>query len=134
MHRDIKPENILIGPTGHLALADFGCSELWIPDNDDLAVVGTNGYIAPEVIAGSHGGADYANDIWSMGMVLYEMCMGMANPFYGDVAPECDVRVLQEDVDLEKIESLPLRDLLSKVRDYEYMQTGRTRSPSLVRC
>ena len=116
VHRDIKPDNILISPSGHLALADFGFAEHWRAENEIDGVVGTNGYIAPEVVR-MEGCWDYSGDVWSMGVLLYEMCMGLKTPYYGNREPECDVRVTQEDINLEPIQDAPLRDLLSKVRN-----------------
>jgi eukaryotic-like serine/threonine-protein kinase len=78
VHRDIKPENVIISGESRVRLMDFGCVRLVSPApgiTDGIA--GTVGYIAPEVFAGRIGGAA---DMYALGLVLYEMCVG-ANPF-----------------------------------------------------
>ncbi len=87
IHRDIKPENVLLsGSSGlHATLADFGVSRaLSAATGDDRLttqglVLGTPAYMAPEQIAGDTG-ADERADIYSLGLVAYEM-LGGASPF-----------------------------------------------------
>jgi serine/threonine protein kinase len=74
LHRDIKPDNILL-KSGHLKLADFGfCKRMQGPDDLTQTVLGSPVYMAPEVLNG-----DLYNskaDIWSLGVVLFEMLFG----------------------------------------------------------
>jgi serine/threonine protein kinase len=81
IHRDIKPENILLGKDGEPRIADFGLARLVRGDagagtlTETRAVMGTPDYMAPEQRASTHD-VDPRADIFSMGVVLYEMLTG----------------------------------------------------------
>ncbi len=72
IHRDIKPENILIFESG-VKLADFGSSIQHSPDSGDQ-ICGTPEYLAPEMIENQT--YDEKIDIWSVGVLVYEMLVG----------------------------------------------------------
>jgi len=83
IHRDVKPRNIIIGPSGGLKIVDFGIARL-MEDRGTAAtdiVIGTPDYISPEQARGLH--LDFRCDIYSLGVVLYEMFTGSL-PFEGD--------------------------------------------------
>lgn len=83
IHRDVKPENVQILPGGHLKLTDFGIARLMgeAPITQDGQVFGTPSYMSPEQVAGKS--LDARSDIFSLGVVLYEMVAG-SKPFSGD--------------------------------------------------
>ena len=88
VHRDIKPGNILIGLNGQVKVADFGIARaLGSAIEDGLtetgSVMGTATYLSPEQAKGSQ--PDPRSDLYSLGVVMYEMVAGRA-PFIGDSA------------------------------------------------
>ncbi|SPP86269.1 aurora kinase A [Drosophila guanche] len=85
IHRDIKPENMLLDAGDRVKIADFGISNVHAPSKQHLAGVGTPLYMAPEVMSGI-GKVDYKSDIWSLGLVLYELCVGRS-PFLALIDP-----------------------------------------------
>ena len=80
IHRDIKPENILIGDDNKLKLCDFGwAKELTLENRSTFC--GTMEYMAPEIVGSDN--YDYSVDIWSLGILLYELLFGHS-PFNAD--------------------------------------------------
>jgi len=107
VHRDIKPENIMLRPDGYVKVLDFGIAKLAeqeVPTNlsrDEAlllvetnlgSVLGTVRYMSPEQAWGAH--VDKTSDIWSLGVVLYEMATGHA-PFTGDTPKEVMPAILE---------------------------------------
>jgi eukaryotic-like serine/threonine-protein kinase len=106
VHRDIKPENIMLRPDGYAKVLDFGIAKLTEQKraSDDNRVettallqtrpglvLGTAHYMSPEQARGQK--VDARSDVWSLGVVLYEMVAG-SPPFRGETPSDCIAAIL----------------------------------------
>ncbi len=108
IHRDIKPENIMLLPDGYVKVLDFGLAKL-VGLNDELTndsdastasliqtkagmIIGTVNYMSPEQLRGQE--LDERTDIWSLGIVLFEMLSGK-QPFRGESVSDVIAAVLE---------------------------------------
>ena len=111
IHRDIKPENVMIRRNGHVKVLDFGLAKLTerspSPEETDTeaitraliqtdagVVMGTSQYMSPEQVRGKP--IDLRTDIWSLGVVLYEMATGRS-PFRGSTRTDVVIAITQSD-------------------------------------
>jgi serine/threonine protein kinase/Tol biopolymer transport system component len=109
VHRDIKPENIMLRPDAYAKVVDFGLAKLTAAraastdtslstmlqvDTDTGVVMGTTAYMSPEQARGLT--LDARTDIWSLGVVLYEMVSGMT-PFKGATPSDLIVSILDRE-------------------------------------
>ena len=108
VHRDIKPANIMLRPDGYVKVLDFGIAKLAeqevpvtmaaeevveVVETNLGSVLGTVRYMSPEQARPDLANVDVRTDIWSLGMVLYEMVAGCA-PFTGDTSREVMAAIL----------------------------------------
>src|SRR6478752_5441380 len=106
VHRDIKPENIMLRPDGYVKVLDFGIAKLTeqrsasqhhefearaVLETRPGLVLGTGQYMSPEQARGQK--VDARSDIWSLGIVLYEMVRG-SPPFRGETPSDCIASIL----------------------------------------
>jgi eukaryotic-like serine/threonine-protein kinase len=141
VHRDIKPENVMLRRDGIVKVLDFGLAKLAERTSPDLVdteaatranvktepgvVMGTVAYMSPEQVRGLE--VDARTDVWSLGVVLYEMLAGQA-PFAGETSSHIGVAILEKEpmplvryasqlpADLQRI----VRKTLAKDRDDRY--------------
>ena len=107
VHRDVKPSNILLRPDGYAYLVDFGLAKAMMGAESlttDGAMVGTPEYMAPEQ---SNGLNDYRSDIYSLGVILYQMLTGRV-PFTAETPVAISLKHIQ-------IEPIPPRAINSEI-------------------
>ena len=93
VHRDIKPQNIIISREGKVKVTDFGIAKATTSQTTTSSAMGSVHYASPEQARGGY--VDHRSDIYSLGIVMYEMVTGRV-PFDGETAVTVAVKHLQE--------------------------------------
>jgi tRNA A-37 threonylcarbamoyl transferase component Bud32 len=138
VHRDIKPENVLVDKRGRVKIADFGLAKLAGQSADYFTltgthqVMGTPRYMAPEQMEGSHA-VDHRADIYSLGVVFYEMLTGQVPAGHFDPpSKKVQIDVRLDEVVLRSLAREPERryQQASEVKtDVESISQGQSGTP-----
>lgn len=100
VHRDIKPSNVIISSRGQIKVLDFSLAKKVLVEGDDATeslsgtIAGTIAYMSPEQARGHE--IDSRSDIWSLGVVLYEMLTGCL-PFSGETKSDLIASILRNE-------------------------------------
>jgi serine/threonine-protein kinase len=136
IHRDLKPANVKITPDGSVKVLDFGLAKVAetradtrLSDSTTLTVaatqagviLGTAAYMSPEQAQGKR--LDKRTDIWSFGVLLYEMLTGK-QPFHGETVADTVAGILKETPDLDRVPE-NIRPLLRKCLEKDRRQRLR---------
>ena len=120
VHRDVKPQNVLIDPEGSAKVTDFGIARSLKDDGltADGRVLGTTDYVSPEQALGHD--VDGQSDIYSLGVVLYEMLTGEV-PFHGENQISVAMKHVREELpDIQRVRpevSASLAAVLDRMTD-----------------
>ena len=103
IHRDLKPENILLGKGMHVKITDFGIAVTsdTLGLRKETGIVGTHEYVSPEYITGAQ--IDYRTDIYSLGIIGYELLTG-TTPFASDnMYQSLDMKVADNYIPIQSV-------------------------------
>ena len=125
LHRDIKSQNVFLTKNNMIKLGDFGISKtLDYTLAKAMTVIGTPYYLSPEIIQSIP--YSYESDIWSLGVLLYEMC-SLKMPFNASNLPVLALKIQKGEYEkLDKMWSKDLRNLV-----YSMLQVDHQKRPSL---
>jgi len=116
IHRDIKPENILIKEGNIIKICDFGWCVQSDANNMRNTFCGTLEYMAPEMI--SNKAHNHTLDIWSLGILLYELVHGKA-PFTGSHPREISEKIMKGTIRFKPGLTDEFKDLVTKILKFD---------------
>ena len=124
IHRDLKPENIMVDDLGVVYVMDWGLAKVLDEDGEDGqsdsgrtrtgAVMGTPAYMSPEQASGHSATSDRQTDVFSLGVMLYEILTGV-NPFRGETAVESMKGVMYHDPEAPRARTKRVNRTLSAI-------------------
>ena len=137
VHRDIKPENIMLRPDGYVKVVDFGLAKLTeiLPEQWHISeaearvhteahmIMGTVRYMSPEQLREAP--VDERTDIWSLGVVLYEMLTG-TTPFKARAPNETIALILSSQPQFNEEIPIQLREVINKALEKDCAQRYQT--------
>lgn len=114
IYRDLKPENVLLDDEGHMCLTDFGLAKDVQEGEKTDTFCGTPEYLAPEIIQGF--GHDKAVDWWTLGILLYELTVGIP-PFYSKNVNEMYNKIQHGTLRFPPFLSEPCKNIITLLLD-----------------
>ncbi|KHN74903.1 cAMP-dependent protein kinase catalytic subunit [Toxocara canis] len=117
VYRDLKPENLMLNKDGHLKMTDFGFAKEVV--DRTWTMCGTPEYLAPEVF--DNKGHDMAVDWWSLGILIYEMLVGVP-PFRGNSLDDIYEKIISGKLRFTRSFDLFAKDLVKKLLQIDCKQ------------